>query len=109
MAGYKGCTKLLGISDYALAEHKLETSLQILFNETKLLSREPFYYSRKIREAIEIHKCSNNLNRDDGSFSVKISPGRILQSQTHRRNLIKTEPRTNTIILLIAALRHAAA
>ena len=34
--------------------------------DAKLISKEDHYLKRKIKEAIEIEKRKNNMNRDDG-------------------------------------------
>ena len=34
--------------------------------EAKLIHKEDHYLKRRIKEAIEIEKSSNNMNRDDG-------------------------------------------
>jgi hypothetical protein len=50
----------------ALAEHSDKTKHHICIEETKILARIDHYHNRKFREAIEIEKQLNNLNRDDG-------------------------------------------
>jgi hypothetical protein len=50
----------------ALAEHSDKTKHHICIEETKILARIDHYHNRKFREAIEIEKQPNNLNRDDG-------------------------------------------
>ena len=49
----------------AIAEHYSETKHNIDWNGSKVLHVEPYYSRRKIKEAIEIRKHPNNLNRDD--------------------------------------------
>ncbi|KAJ3666371.1 hypothetical protein Zmor_001815 [Zophobas morio] len=39
----------------AVVEHQHETGHTILFENSQVLSKEPHFYDRKIREAIEIH------------------------------------------------------
>ena len=39
---------------------------QIFLENSKVLSTIPHYYKRKIREALEIEKFTNNINQDDG-------------------------------------------
>lgn len=63
---HERCIRQRSIADSALAEHKYNTGHQILFNETKLLSRQSYFYPRKFRESIEIFKHPQNFNRDDG-------------------------------------------
>jgi len=50
----------------ALAEHFLDTGHKICFDQTSVVSKSQHYFPRKIREAIEIKKHPQNLNRDDG-------------------------------------------
>ena len=50
----------------ALAEHSSEMRHQICIENTKLLVQEGHYTKRKIKEALEIKKHDNNLNRDEG-------------------------------------------
>jgi len=50
----------------ALAEHSDKTKHHICIEETKILAKIDHYHNRKFREAIEIEKQPNNLNRDDG-------------------------------------------
>ncbi|RMX39917.1 hypothetical protein pdam_00024736, partial [Pocillopora damicornis] len=48
-----------------IKEHDLartETSA----NEVKFINRDPYYYTRKIKEAIHIGLHPNNINRDSG-------------------------------------------
>lgn len=59
-------TRLKHITQSALAEHKHDTGHNIKFAETEVISRTSRYYPRKIREAIEIFKNPNNINRDNG-------------------------------------------
>jgi hypothetical protein len=43
---------------------KLITTCALKYS--KVLATIPHYYKRKIREALEIEKIVNNINRDDG-------------------------------------------
>ena len=53
-------------SKSALAEHVHSSSHYICIEDVKLVRKEDHYLKRKIKEAIEIEKRKNNLNRDDG-------------------------------------------
>jgi len=58
----------------ALSKH-IETGHQILFDKTTTIANiasHALYISRKYREAIEIQKHPNNLNRDNGYNINKI-------------------------------------
>jgi predicted GIY-YIG superfamily endonuclease len=50
----------------ALAEHSLTTKHHVLLEDTKILAKEDHLLKSRIREAIEIIKNPNNLNRDNG-------------------------------------------
>jgi hypothetical protein len=69
----------------ALAEHSDKTKHHICIEEAKILAKVDHYHNRKFREAIEIEKQPNNLNRDDG---WKISQNWIptLTTRTDSRN-----------------------
>ena len=54
------------IAKSALAEHSSKSKHLIHFDQTQILARDPYYSTRLIREALEIEKNPNNLNRDDG-------------------------------------------
>jgi len=50
----------------ALAEHVDKTSHHVCIEEAQVISKVAQFHLRKLREAIEIEKRPNNLNRDDG-------------------------------------------
>jgi len=50
----------------ALAEHLSKTKHHVCLEDAKVIAREDNYHKRKIREAIEIMKFPQNLNRDNG-------------------------------------------
>jgi len=50
----------------ALAEHSQKTRHQLCLENTQILAKENHYFKRKLREALEIRKHPNNLNRDGG-------------------------------------------
>ena len=50
----------------ALAEHVAKTKHHIFLEDTKILAKEDHHFKRKLREALEILKFPNNLNRDGG-------------------------------------------
>jgi predicted GIY-YIG superfamily endonuclease len=51
----------------ALAEHSSKTKHHVCLEDAKIIAREDNYQKRKIKEAIEIMKFPQNLNRDNGS------------------------------------------
>ena len=50
----------------ALAEHSSKTNHHICVEDSHVVVKINHYHHRKFREAIEIGKHPNNLNRDDG-------------------------------------------
>jgi len=62
--------RLKHVTQSALSEYNIETAHQILFDKT--IADITSYFSRKYREAIEIQKHPNNLNRDNGYNINKI-------------------------------------
>ena len=50
----------------AIAEHSQDTNHHICIEDAKIIATEDHYNKRRIREAIEIEKHPQNLNRDDG-------------------------------------------
>ena len=59
------CCKLKQVSKSAVALHAAESKHEILFDETTILVRSDKKRHHLIREAIEIAKNPNNLNRED--------------------------------------------
>ena len=47
-------------------EHANNTRHNLLWNEIKLIDRDPHWYTRRVKEAIHIRLHSNNINRDGG-------------------------------------------
>jgi hypothetical protein len=62
----KGTLRMNAFTPRALAEHSLKTKHHVFLEDTKILAKENHYYKRRIREAIEIIKHPNNINRDGG-------------------------------------------
>ena len=50
----------------AVSEHAHNTGHKPLWNEVKFIDRDPYYYMRKVKEAIHIRLHPNNINRDSG-------------------------------------------
>ena len=51
---------------FALAENSHSIYHHVCIKKASLISREDNYNKRRIREAVEIEKTNNNLNKDDG-------------------------------------------
>jgi len=60
------------ITQSALSEHNIETGQQMLFDKTIIIAIITSYFPRKYREAIEVQKHSNILNRDNDYNISKI-------------------------------------
>ncbi|CAH0700370.1 unnamed protein product [Spodoptera exigua] len=69
----------------AIAEHLLQAGSNhwVEFHRPQILSTDRHYHTRLVREAVEIKKCPNNFNREDG-FKL---------SSTWNPVLRKTQPR----------------
>ena len=51
----------------AVSEHAAHnTGHKPLWNEVKVIDRDPYYYTRRVKEAIHIRLHPNNINRDRG-------------------------------------------
>ena len=50
----------------AVSEHAHNTGYKPLWNEVKFIDRDPYYYTRRVKEAIHIRLHPNNINRDGG-------------------------------------------
>lgn len=50
----------------ALAEHAEKTEHHICIEEDRAIAKIPHFHHCKLREAIEIERYPNNINRDDG-------------------------------------------
>ena len=61
-----GCVKKLKTEKSAIAEHFHNTNHSIDFENTKVIAKIDNYRDRTIREAIEIIKHPNNINKEDG-------------------------------------------
>ncbi|XP_076396721.1 uncharacterized protein LOC143265924 [Megachile rotundata] len=62
---HERCARL-GYIQSAVAEHQITTGHKILFEKTEVLAKTSAYLPRKHREAIEIRKHPNNINRETG-------------------------------------------
>ena len=50
----------------AVSEHTHNTGHKPLWNEVKFIDRDPYYYTRRVKEAIHIRLHPNNIKRDSG-------------------------------------------
>ena len=50
----------------SLVEHAQKTKYNTCFEDSKVVARVDHFHHGKLREAIEIEKRTNTLNRDDG-------------------------------------------
>ena len=51
---------------YKAKEHDRDIRHKPLWNEVKFIDRDPYYYTRRVKEAIHIRLHPNNINRDSG-------------------------------------------
>ena len=51
---------------HAVLEHSHNTGHYLLWNEVKIIDRDPHWYTRRVKEAIHIRLHPNNINRDSG-------------------------------------------
>ena len=50
----------------AVSEHAHNTGHKPLWNEVRFIDRYPYYYTRRVKEAIHIRLHPNNINRESG-------------------------------------------
>ena len=72
----------------AVAEHDNKTGHFLIWNEVKLIDRDPYWYSRRVKKAIRLHP--NNINRDSGIEiseawmpTIKKHDGRSITNRTY--------------------------
>ena len=51
---------------WLISEHTHNTGHKPLWNEVKCIDRDPYYYARRVKEAMYIRLHSDNINRDSG-------------------------------------------
>ena len=65
----------------AVSEHAHNTGHKPLWNEVKFIDRDPYYYTRRVKEAIHTRLHPNNINRDNG---IEISEAWIPTIKKHK-------------------------
>ena len=50
----------------AISKHAHDTGHKPLWNEVKCIDHDPYYYTRRVKEAIHIRLHPNNINRNSG-------------------------------------------
>ena len=50
----------------AVSEHAHNTGHKPLLNEVTFIDRDPYHYTRRVKEAIHVRLHPNNINRDSG-------------------------------------------
>ena len=48
----------------AVSEHAHNTGHKPVWNKVKFIDRDPYYYTRRVKESIHIRLHPNNINRD---------------------------------------------
>ena len=56
----------------AVSEHANEMGHLPIWNEIKFIDRDPHWYTRRVKEAIQIRLNPNNINRDSGIEIPKV-------------------------------------
>ena len=70
----------------AITDHVAQENHIIKWDEAKILDRDSYTFSRRIREAIEIHKKgAKAINRDEGSFALDHVYDSLLCITSHPR------------------------
>ena len=64
----------------AVSEHAHNTGHKPLWNEVKFIDRDPYYYTRRVKEVIHIRLHPNNNNRDSG---IEIPEARMPTIKKH--------------------------
>ena len=64
----------------AVSEHAQNTGHKPLWNKVKFIDRDPYYYTRRVKEAIHIRLHPNNINRDSG---IEIPEARMPTIKKH--------------------------
>ena len=64
----------------AVSEYAHNTGHKPLWNEVKFIDRDPYYYTRRVKEAIHIRLYTNNINRDSG---IEIPEAWMPKIKTH--------------------------
>ena len=50
----------------AVSEHTNKTGHYLIWNEVKLIDRDPHWYTRRVKETIHMRLHPNDINRDSG-------------------------------------------
>ena len=55
-----------GTQTSGVSEHANETGHIPIWSKIKFIDRDPYWYTRRVKEAIHIRLHPNNINRDSG-------------------------------------------
>ena len=61
--------------------HAHNTGHKALWNEVKFIVRDPYYFTRRVKEAIHIRLHPNNINRD---YGIEISEAWMPMIKKHK-------------------------
>ena len=92
-------TSLARTQSSAVSEHSNSTGHYPLWHEVKFIDRDPYWYTRRVKEAIHIRLHSDNINGDSG---IEISEARmpnIKQYNTHSVPMRITEGTIPSLIV----------
>ena len=70
----------------AVSEHAHKTGHYPLWNEVKFIDRDPYCYTRRVKEAIHIRLHPDNINRDSG---IEIPEAWMSTIKKHNRRTIQ--------------------
>ena len=73
----------------AVSEHAHNTGHKPLWNEVKFIDRDPYYYKRRVKEAIHIRLHPNNIV-NSGNVAIYITRDYIVRQTTKLSFIIIT-------------------
>ncbi|KAL9983560.1 hypothetical protein ACROYT_G005752 [Oculina patagonica] len=82
--------RLARIQTSAVSEHTHNTGHYPLWNEVTFIDREPHWYTRRVKEAIQIRLHPNNINRDSGIEIPEAWMPKIKKHNTRRTERQRT-------------------
>ena len=84
-------TRLARTQSSAVSEHSNLTGHYPLWDEVKFIDRDPYWYTRRVKETIHILLHSDNINRDSGIEISEAPMPTIKQYNTHSVPMRTTE------------------
>ena len=78
----------------AVSEHAHNTGHKPLWNEVRFIDRYPYYYTRRVKEAIHIRLHPNNINRVSG-IEILEAWMPTIKKHNNRRAVLRTAEGAN--------------